>query len=110
MIFEPIPTDNIALLPVKHKAQDTERFLKPVDPRACKHYVGPFVIDQKAGKCICEECKQEVSPMFVLERLMQQEGQWMQSRERYQDEMKRLSERSRTTCDHCGKMTRVSKS
>lgn len=110
MIFEPIPSDNIALLPIKHKAKETERFLQPVDPRACQHYVGPFTIDVDAGKCVCQECKQEVSPMFVLQRLMHSESQWVRNRDQYQDEMKRLSERSRTTCEHCRKMTRVSRS
>ena len=46
--------------------------------------------------------------MFVLEQLMKQESQWMRTMATYQDQMKRLAERSRTKCQHCGEMTRVS--
>ena len=48
--------------------------------------------------------------MFVLESLMHQESRWMRTREAYQEEMKRLDERSRTKCQHCGQMTRISRS
>lgn len=46
--------------------------------------------------------------MFVLKMLMQAESRWNQTRESYQEEMKRLRERSRTKCQHCGQMTRIS--
>ncbi len=39
---------------------------------------------------------------------MQLESQWMRTRAAHQDEMRRLRERSRTKCDHCGKITRIS--
>ena len=69
---------------------------------------GPFEIDVKGDKCTCKRCGEQVGAMFVLETLMKTESQWMQTMLRHQDEMKRLAERSRTKCTHCGKMTGIS--
>ena len=74
----------------------------------CKHYMAQFEVDLEAGDCKCMQCGERVSAIFVLKQLMQAESRWMQSRKAYQEEMKRLRERSRTKCEHCHKMTRIS--
>ena len=113
MIFEPIDTSgtNIAQIPVKYKKPtDGERFLVPVDPGKCSHFNGPFEIDIKGDKCTCKRCGEQVGAMYVLEQLMKTESRWMQTLATYQEDMKRMDERSRTKCDHCGKITRISRS
>lgn len=110
MTLDPIDVSgtNIAQLPVKYKKpQEGERFLLPVAPGKCSHWNGPFEIDTKGGKCTCKACGEEVAPMFVLDQLMKKESQWMQTLATYQENMKRLAERSRTKCEHCGTMTRI---
>lgn len=112
MTLEPIDISgtNIAQLPVAYKKPvEGERFLAPVPVGKCSHW-GPFEINVKGGQCKCLKCGEKVGAMYVLERLMNQESQWMQTLARYQDEMKRLAERSSTKCQSCGKMTRVSRS
>lgn len=111
MNFPPIDTSgtNIAQLPVKYKKPGAgESFLVPVDPGKCSHLNGPFEIDIKGDKCTCKRCGEKVGAMYVLEQLMKQESRWMQILATYQEDMKRLAERSRTKCDHCGKMTGIS--
>lgn len=112
MNLPPIPLDdadtNVRILPVKHRPEPEGPFLKEVPLMKCRHWRGPFEIDSDAAKCKCLECGDEVSAMFVLEKLMNKESRWMQAHERYQDEQKRLAERSRTKCEHCGKITRIS--
>ena len=101
--------DKIKTLPVKNKRQDDGKVFLVLPPyEKCKHYDGPFELDEDAGICRCKECGDEVTALFVLKRLMQKESQWNKSRSYYKDEMKRLAARSRTKCDHCGKMTRIS--
>ena len=101
---------DIPKLPVKNKRDSEGKLFLTAPPHEkCKHLFGSFEVDEDAGKCKCLECGEEVSPMFVLKRLMRQESQWNQTRERYKDEMKRLANRSKTKCDHCGKMTRISR-
>lgn len=110
MILEPIDISgaNIAQLPVAYKKPlEGERFLTPVPVGKCMHW-GPFEIDVKGGQCKCLKCGEVVAPMYVLQRLMSQESQWMQTLARYQDEMKRLAERSKTKCRSCGVMTPIS--
>lgn len=102
--------ENIVELPVKVRPSlDEQPFLQPVPHTKCRHFRGPFEIDLDAGKCRCKECGEEVAPMFVLKQLMRQESTWLSTRAAYQDEMKRLAERSSTKCQHCGEMTRISR-
>lgn len=100
--------DKITTLPVKQRPDKGHLMLVPPTENTCNHWPSQFEVDANAAKCRCKKCGAEVSAMFVLERLMLDESRWNQTREAYQDEMKRLKERSRTKCDHCGKMTRVS--
>lgn len=99
----------IVQLPVKAKEPAGDLFLVPA-PQPCCHFPPAFTVDPDAGKCFCRHCSGEVSPMFVLEQLMKQESRWNRTRAAYQDEMKRLDERSRTKCQHCGEMTKISRS
>ena len=110
MTIEPIDTSgtNILKLPVKPVESRHDVFLVPPPSNACAHLDGPFEVDEKGGKCKCLTCGGEVSPIFVLTRLMKQESRWMRTRLAYMDEMKRLHERERTKCQHCGKQTRIS--
>lgn len=101
--------DDVIKLPVDYKTPPSgERMLVEVAPSACIHWNTTFEVDVKGGKCKCLGCQQEVSPMFVLQRLMDKESQWMRTRALYQDEMLRLKERRATKCRHCGAMTRIS--
>lgn len=100
---------NIIELPVKPRANAEEgAMLQPVPYSNCQHLFTAFEIDLKAGKCRCKKCGEEVAAMFVLEQLMKTESRWMQTRASYQDEMKRLAERSKTKCRKCGAMTEIS--
>lgn len=111
MILTHIDTSglNVLELPVKPRAKvDEGAMLQPVPYSKCNHRFTSFEIDPKANKCRCKKCGEEVSAMFVLEELMKVESRWMRTRESYQDEMKRLAERSRTKCRNCGEMTEIS--
>lgn len=99
--------DVVRVLPVKHRPGNGLMLVPPAP--GCIHFPASFTIDLKGGKCFCKKCGAEVAPMYVLEQLMHHESQWQQTRTAYQDEMKRLKERRSTKCQHCRKMTRISK-
>jgi hypothetical protein len=112
MDLEPIDTTgtNVLKLAANYKAPpDGQLMLVPVPFGKCGHWNTTFEVDLKGGKCKCLGCGDDVSPMFVLETLMNKESRWMRTRTDYVDEMKRLAERERTTCQHCKKMTRISR-
>jgi hypothetical protein len=94
----------------KRQPPDENAYLQPVPVATCHHFRGPFEVDVDGAKCKCLACGGEVSPIFVLRQLMLEESQWMRTRAAYQDEMQRLKERSRTKCQHCGQITRISRS
>lgn len=101
---------DVVVLPVKHVAPpDGGLMLVPPSIGKCRHFNGPFEVDENAGDCKCLKCGEKVTAIFVLTQLMRLESQWMRTRAAYQEEMKRLNERSRTKCQHCGQMTKISR-
>ncbi len=100
--------DVVRLKTGRREPPDGTLMLVPPPDSPCIHFNTSFEIDQDAGKCKCLGCGEEVSPMFVLKRLMQLESKWMKTRAAYQDEMARLKARERTKCEKCGHMTRIS--
>lgn len=111
MSLPPIDTTaaDVLKLPVtRNTPPDGSLMLVPPPSNKCTHFNGPFEVDENAGECKCLKCGEKVTAIFVLKQLMRQESQWMRTRAAYQDEMKRLKERERTKCQHCGQMTRIS--
>lgn len=100
----------IVELNVRFKNTDPDRELVlpyEVGKRSCHHR--SFIVDESKAEVECADCGEKVNPMWALTRLCTRESRWHQAHDRYQDEMKRINERSRTKCDHCGKMTRISR-
>jgi len=100
---------DITKLPVKNKREDEGKLFLAPTAKKCMHFRSAFEVDVDAGKCFCKECSGEVSPIFVLEKLMQNESLWSRSRDNYHDQMNRLDKRSKTKCLHCKKMTPISR-
>ncbi|SDV49254.1 hypothetical protein SAMN05216551_107187 [Chitinasiproducens palmae] len=100
-------TASVTPLPVKPKARAEDGPYLDRAPFKCAHVHG-FTVDESLEQVTCRTCGERLNPMWVLSQLCNSETRWRQSREQYQDEMKRLKERSRTKCEHCGKMTRIS--
>lgn len=57
----------------------------------------------------CGQCSTRLDPMWVLQQLAARESEYNRRRAVAQDEMERLSGRSRTRCEKCGHMTRISR-
>ena len=107
-----LPGESMRVLPFTGKqseSRDGGSYLREVPRTKCNHYRGPFEVDPDAAKCKCLTCGEEVSAIFVLKELMRKESQWMRTRAAYLEDMKRLAERSKTKCEHCHKMTRISR-
>lgn len=118
MILPPINLDEVQQptvlsFPGKKKAPADEgpylQLASPFEPGKCQHRTG-FVFDEKLEHVLCKGCGEHVSAIWVLRQLAQEETRWHRARETYQEEMKRLGERSRTKCRHCGEMTPISRS
>lgn len=117
--------DNVEPIPVKFKTQEPDPPMLTVvsmwsSPEgACDHrsyYVDgkmkpvTYMLREGETEIECGHCHLRLDPMFVLRLLAHEETQWKRHREIYIDEMKRLKERRRTKCFHCGKMTEISRS
>ncbi len=101
--------DNITDLGVRFKDPVSDEKMLNIVSRRNGCFDHSYVIDAEAEEVTCSKCDKTFNPMSVLMDLAQKESRWMRNMEQYNDEMKRLSERSRTKCDNCGQMTRISK-
>lgn len=114
--------DNVVELPIKAKAKRDENgpMLTVIDswPEGCNHkwrvtgfktQDAHYLIREGETEVECGLCGTRLDPMFVLRQMAHYETQWHRGRARYLDEMKRLKERSRTKCTHCGNMTKISR-
>jgi ribosomal protein S27E len=91
------------------KPEPDEKFLV-VDHGHCFHERYGFILDESLEHVLCKGCKEHLSPMWVLKHLAHNETKYHENAKRYQEEMQRLKERSRTKCQHCGEMTGISRS
>lgn len=99
--------DNVIDIPVKFKLRDDSKFLIVKRDR-CLH--ANFLVDDKKQEVECGQCGEKLNPMYVLHRLAIEENKWHKHHDRYKEEMQRLEERSKTKCQHCKQMTRISRS
>lgn len=116
--------DNVKTLPVKFKAPPAvdSPMLKVIEgygSDGCNHRYrwddglgrmvdATYYLREGETEVECGFCHTRLDPMFVLRLLAREETQWLRTRRAYIDEMKRLNERRRTRCNHCGRMTRIS--
>lgn len=112
--------DNISKLPVRFKPAPGEegRTLKVVDNRwsreECDHRSShmrsvTYLIRAGETEVECSGCGTRLDPMFVLSLMAHAETDWLRTRQLHIEETERLAKRRRTTCQHCGKMTRISR-
>lgn len=97
----------VAVLPVKKRVGKDGDVIKLVFTRECEHE--RFLVDEAKPEVECAQCGEVLSAMWVLRKLSCEESRWRALDERYQSEMKRLSERRRTKCQCCGQMTEISR-
>lgn len=114
---EPQPPGGVTKIPVRFKSQaPPERtVVRPFEigrPEPCLHSPlmgATYIVDTKLAEVECGKCGAKLNPMFVLQQIAAEDQRMATARDRYQEEQKRLAERTRTKCDHCHKMTRISR-
>lgn len=103
--------DDVTKLPVRFKQRAPDRTLvRPFEVlrgTKCSHLYVTYLIDESSAEVECGQCGEKLNPMWVLRRLANEDRRFAEAHETYQDEMRRLNERSRAKCEHCGKMTRI---
>lgn len=110
----PDDAGNVTRLPVAYKSQGPEgRTLVmpqelPSTATDCDHYFGAkYLVDEAKAHVECSKCGAQLNPMWVLKRLCMKDSTFHAAAKRYQAELSELTARSRTSCQHCGKMTRI---
>lgn len=103
-----IPEDErVVKIGVKFKKQDPDDKMLSLVPRYTGCINHSYIIDAEAKEVTCSKCTKTFDPMSVLVDLARHESRWFEHKRQYVQEMKRLDEKSRTKCQHCGKMTRL---
>lgn len=97
---------NVVKIPVKFKHRLFDETFLLIKKTGCLQH-GPFTVDAELADVICDKCGEKMNPIQVLLIMARNETKWHEAGKRYGEEMKRLRERSRTKCRHCGKITPI---
>lgn len=105
---------DVKKLPVKYKEPPhADAFLVIKSGPKCGEngydHIGPYVVDESQSEVECGACHAKLNPIWVLQRMARKETGWHRTRAAYEEEMKRLTERSSTKCRHCDRMTPISR-
>lgn len=108
-----IPIDqkpaNVTVLKVKKRptGDDAPQF-EIVRPGKCDHasYHSTYSVNVEEGKVFCK-CGVEISPIFALAELARAESRYRQGVIGFAKIRDEVDKRTRTKCQHCGKMTRI---
>lgn len=111
--------DKVKRLPIRFKAPpgSDAPILKIVsDWGQCQHRHWPgtlrpvtYNVREGETEVECGCCGTRLDPMFVLRVLAGRESEYERRRRVAAEETKRLNERSRTKCEHCDRMTKISR-
>lgn len=108
--------DNVTKLGVRFKAPTPpdRTVVRPheVGRRECMHLIdmgASFIVSEKEAEVTCSLCQTKLSPVWALAQLAGRESRFHEAHKRYHEEMARLSERAKTKCQHCDRMTRISR-
>jgi uncharacterized Zn finger protein len=97
---------DIIKLDEKRKEKGAQTVLKRRKSKKCLH-TGSFLIDPASATVECEQCGDQLNPMWVLEHLASQERMWEAKIERARRIIAEAEKSSMTKCNHCGKMTKI---
>lgn len=102
--------ENVTKLPVKFRKppEETRALFAPWEVGKSKPcYHNSFVVDPEKSEVECAKCGEKLNPMWVLSHLATADRNMADNFKRAQEAMSRLEDRSRTKCQHCGKLTRI---
>ena len=98
--------DNIVKFTKKYVApQTTERFLTVVHSYKCIH--GNYIVDPDKAEVECGKCHERLNPIKVLVELAHKECKYHDYHKRFIEQSKKMDERTRVKCSHCGQFTKV---
>lgn len=102
-------SDKVTKLPVtfKKRPADSRTLFQPWEVGKSKCYHDQFVVDESKDAVECAKCGETLNAMWVLNYLATRDRNMSENFQRAHQAMDRLNERRRTTCEHCGKMTRI---
>lgn len=105
--------DNITRFPISPKKQpsDDRTLVAPFEVSRADRCAHPrFIIDEALAEVECAVCSEKLNPLWVLAQLAREDRRMERVRKSMKEEHARLDSRSRTKCQHCGEMTRISRS
>lgn len=100
---------NVVSLGLKPKSTEGPELTVVDNWTECRH--GRFLVDEKLAEVECGICHAKLSPMWVLNKIAQDDSQLRTDHLRMKATIKiireKIDKRTRCKCNHCGKMTNI---
>ncbi len=104
-------SDNVTQLPIRKKPPPAGVSLKIVQrfEGPCDHHPrgNTYEVDERDGTVTCGKCHANLSPIWVMLQLSNEESHWFYNFQTYRDLIKKFEARSRCKSQHCGQMTKI---
>lgn len=72
----------------------------------CRH--NRLQVDDTLEKIFCKDCKEQLNPFFAIKQLMSMSDVWKRQKAQADLSVEAAEKKTKTKCQHCGKMTKVS--
>lgn len=74
---------------------------------SCSH--NKYVIDERLNIVECGICGKELNPMWVLKQIADGESRFSRTLDSLKEKIEKTKNKLRCKCQHCGKITRISR-
>lgn len=71
----------------------------------CRH--NSIIVDESLEQVICKICNERLNPFFVIKEMMKNSELWKRQKAEANLAREQAEKKTRTKCQHCGKMTKV---
>jgi len=101
-------SDKVKQFPIVPRSRELALELVHFDRKQpCSHTQCTYRLRDGEAEVECGGCGTRLDPMFVLKQLAIADSLWKRRQEAAAKTAKEYEQRRRTTCQHCGKMTRI---
>jgi len=68
-----------------------------------------MTVDAELSELVCDDCGDRLNPIAILVRFSHEESRWKWQRDALMEERERIEAKSKCKCQHCGKITKITR-
>lgn len=95
------------LITIDDELSESQPVITFEQTETCRHLA--VYCDTRHSEVTCQQCGEKLNPVWILQTMSLEESMRRKRMEALQDACQKAEKKNRCKCEHCGKMTRISK-